>query len=51
MIDSVNRKSGSAIHFFRHLNYESTIVRIKDVLARFKDFLSDLGGSGEILPE
>lgn len=34
-----------------HLNYESTIMPMKDGLPKFKDFPSDLGGSGETLPE
>jgi hypothetical protein len=34
-----------------HLNYESTIMPMKDGLPKFKDFPSDFGGSGETLPE
>jgi len=34
-----------------HVNYESTIMPMKDGLPKFKDFPSELGGSGETLPE
>ena len=34
-----------------HVNYESTIMPIKDGLPKFKDFPEDFGGSGETLPE
>ena len=34
-----------------HVNYESTIMSMKDGLPKFKDFPEDLGGSGETLPE
>ena len=34
-----------------HINYESTILPIKDGLPKFKDFPEDFGGSGELLPE
>ena len=34
-----------------HVNYENTIMPMKDGLPKFKDFPSDFGGSGETLPE
>lgn len=34
-----------------HVNYESTVLRIKDGLPKLKDFPAELGGSGEVLPE
>lgn len=34
-----------------HVNYEDTVLRIKDGLPKLKDFPADLGGSGEELPE
>ena len=34
-----------------HVNYESTIMPMKDSLPKFKDFPEDFGGSGETLPE
>ena len=34
-----------------HLNYESTIMRMKDGLPKFKDFPSEFGGSGEFLDD
>lgn len=34
-----------------HVNYESTVLRIKDGLPKLKDFPKEMGGSGEILPE
>ena len=34
-----------------HVNYESTVLRIKDGLPKLKDFPSEMGGSGETLPE
>ena len=34
-----------------HVNYESTIMPIKDGLPKFKDFPEDFGGSGETIPE
>ena len=34
-----------------HVNYESTIMPMKDGLPKFKDFPEDFGGSGETLPE
>jgi hypothetical protein len=34
-----------------HVNYESTVLPIKDGLPKLKDFPSELGGSGEALAE
>ena len=34
-----------------HINYESTVMRIKDGLPKLKDFPAEMGGSGEVLPE
>ena len=34
-----------------HVNYESTVLRIKDGLPKMKDFPAEMGGSGETLPE
>ena len=34
-----------------HLNYENTILPIKDGLPKFKDFPEDFGGSGETMNE
>jgi hypothetical protein len=34
-----------------HVNYESTVLRIKDGLPKLKDFPAELGGSGATLPE
>ena len=34
-----------------HVNYESTVMPMKDGLPKFKDFAEDFGGSGETLPE
>lgn len=34
-----------------HVNYESAVLRIKDGLPKMKDFPSEMGGSGETLPE
>jgi hypothetical protein len=34
-----------------HVNYESTVLPMKDGLPKLKDFPSELGGSGETLPE
>ena len=34
-----------------HLNYESTILPIKDGLPKFNDFPEDIGGSGKIIEE
>jgi hypothetical protein len=34
-----------------HVNYESTVLPMKDGLPKFKDFPEEMGGSGETLPE
>ena len=34
-----------------HVNYEDTVLPIKDGLPKLKDFPAELGGSGEVLPE
>lgn len=34
-----------------HLNYESTVLRIKDGLPKLKDFPAHAGGSDELIPE
>ena len=34
-----------------HVNYESTVLPMKDGLPKLKDFPEELGGSGETLPE
>ncbi len=34
-----------------HVNYESTVLPMKDGLPKLKDFPSELGGSGETLAE
>lgn len=34
-----------------HVNYEDTVLRIKDGLPKQKDFPAEMGGSGELLPE
>lgn len=34
-----------------HVNYESTVLPMKDGLPKLKDFPAELGGSGEALPE
>ena len=34
-----------------HVNYESTVLRMKDGLPKLKDFPEELGGSGETLAE
>ena len=34
-----------------HVNYESTVLPMKDGLPKMRDFPSELGGSGETLPE
>jgi hypothetical protein len=34
-----------------HVNYESSILAIKDGLPKFKDFPTNLGGSGDMLDE
>ena len=34
-----------------HVNYESTVLPMRDGLPKFKDFPAEMGGSGEMLPE
>lgn len=34
-----------------HVNYEDTVLPMKDGLPKLKDFPAELGGSGEMLPE
>jgi hypothetical protein len=34
-----------------HVNYQSTVLRMKDGLPKFSDFPKEMGGSGEILAE
>jgi hypothetical protein len=34
-----------------HVNYQETVLRIKDGLPKFKDMPAEMGGSGEQLPE
>jgi hypothetical protein len=34
-----------------HVNYESTVMPIKDGLPKLKDFPTELGGTGEVIPE
>jgi hypothetical protein len=34
-----------------HVNYESSVLPIKDGLPKMKDFPAEMGGSGETLPE
>lgn len=34
-----------------HVNYESTVLPMKDGLPKLKDFPAELGGSGEAIPE
>lgn len=34
-----------------HVNYESTVLRMKDGLPKLKDFPAEMGGTGETLPE
>jgi hypothetical protein len=34
-----------------HLNYEETVLPIKDGLPKLKDFPVEIGGSGEAMPE
>lgn len=34
-----------------HVNYESSVLHIKDGLPKMKDFPAEMGGSGETLPE
>jgi hypothetical protein len=34
-----------------HVNYENTVLRMKDGLPKFKDIPKEMGGSGELLAE
>ena len=34
-----------------HVNYEDTVLPLRDGLPKQKDFPADMGGSGELLPE
>ena len=34
-----------------HVNYEDTVLRMRDGLPKLKGFPPDLGGTGEALPE
>lgn len=34
-----------------HVNYEESVLRMKDGLPKLKGFPKELGGSGEVLPE
>ena len=34
-----------------HVNYQETVLRMKDGLPKQKDFPKEFGGSGELLPE
>jgi hypothetical protein len=34
-----------------HVNYQESVLRIRDGLPKMKDMPSDMGGSGETLPE
>jgi len=34
-----------------HLNYEETVLPMKDGLPKLKDFPVEIGGSGEAMPE
>ena len=34
-----------------HVNYQETVLRMKDGLPKMKDFPAEFGGSGETLPE
>jgi hypothetical protein len=34
-----------------HVNYQESVLRIKDGLPKMKDFPKEMGGSGELLPE
>jgi hypothetical protein len=34
-----------------HVNYEHSVLRIKDGLPKLKDFPAEMGGSGAVLPE
>jgi len=34
-----------------HLNYQESVLRIKDGLPKLKDFPKEFGGSGEVIAE
>ena len=34
-----------------HLNYEDTVLKVRDGLPKLKDFPAAIGGSGETMPE
>jgi hypothetical protein len=34
-----------------HVNYQETVLRVKDGLPKMKDFPQEMGGSGVALPE
>jgi len=34
-----------------HVNYQESVLRIKDGLPKMKDFPKEMGGSGAVLPE
>jgi len=34
-----------------HVNYQETVLRVKDGLPKLKDYPKEMGGSGEIIPE
>jgi hypothetical protein len=34
-----------------HVNYQETVLRIRDGLPKLRDLPKDMGGSGELLPE
>ncbi len=34
-----------------HLNYEESVLPIKDGLPKLKDFPAEIGGSGDTMPE
>jgi hypothetical protein len=34
-----------------HVNYQETVLRMKDGLPKMKDMPSEMGGSGVVLPE
>jgi hypothetical protein len=34
-----------------HVNYESTVLQMKDGLPKLKDFPAEMGGSGKTLSE
>ena len=34
-----------------HVNYQETVLRIRDGMPKLKDFPAEMGGSGDVLPE